>query len=45
MKKMVFTLSLAVSHPHSSAKYYHTGEQGVYEITGYQCLEDIDLTK
>jgi hypothetical protein len=30
---------------HSSAKYYETGEQGVYLITNYSELEDIDLTK
>ena len=34
-----------IDYPHSSAKYYHTGEQGIYEITGYQYFEDIDLTK
>ena len=34
-----------VDYLHSSAKYYHTEEQGVYKITGYQYLEDIDLTK
>ena len=30
---------------HSSAKYYVTGEQGVYAVTNYVELEDIDLTK
>ena len=30
---------------YSSARYYHTGEHGIYAITGYQYLEDIDLTK
>lgn len=29
---------------HSSAKYYITGEQGVYEVTGYLQLHDIGLT-
>lgn len=29
---------------HSSAKYYITGEQGIYEVTGYLQLHDIDLT-
>ena len=30
---------------HSSAKYYETEEQGVYVVTTYTELEDIDLTK
>lgn len=30
---------------HSSAKYYVTGEQGVYEVTNYALLAEIDLTK
>lgn len=30
---------------HSSAKYYGTGEQGIYSVTNYMQLEDIDLTK
>ncbi|MBL7874512.1 MAG: transposase [Cyclobacteriaceae bacterium] len=30
---------------HSSAKYYETGEQGIYWVTNYRELEDIDLTK
>lgn len=29
---------------HSSAKYYLTGEQGIYPVTGYGELLDIDLT-
>ncbi len=29
---------------HSSAKYYATGEQGIYSVTNYIELEDIDLT-
>jgi REP element-mobilizing transposase RayT len=29
---------------HSSAKYYVTGEQGVYIVTGYMELQDVDLT-
>ena len=33
-----------VDYPHSSAKYYQTGEQGIYEVTGYTFLEDVDLT-
>jgi len=28
---------------HSSAKYYYTGQQGVYSITSYMDLQDIDL--
>ncbi|MGN6494670.1 MAG: hypothetical protein ACTHLE_21950 [Agriterribacter sp.] len=30
---------------HSSAKYYLTGKQGVYEVCNYMLLEDVDLTK
>lgn len=30
---------------HSSASYYCTGKQGVYEVIHYMELEDIDLTK
>lgn len=30
---------------HSSAKYYLIGEQGVYAVTHYAALQDIDLTK
>lgn len=30
---------------HSSAKYYITGEQGIFPITDYMQLEEIDLTK
>jgi hypothetical protein len=29
---------------HSSAKYYLTGEQGIYTVTNYLALGDIDLT-
>jgi len=29
---------------HSSAKYYLTGEQGIYPVTHYMQLHDIDLT-
>jgi REP element-mobilizing transposase RayT len=29
---------------HSSAKFYATGEQGVYSVTNYAEVEDIDLT-
>ncbi len=34
-----------VEYAHSSAKYYLTGEQGIYPVTGYGELLDIDLTK
>ncbi|MFT3946769.1 MAG: hypothetical protein QM763_07335 [Agriterribacter sp.] len=30
---------------HNSAKYYITGEQGVYEVCNYMTLQDVDLTK
>lgn len=30
---------------HSSAKYYVTGEQGIYPVTNYGELKDIDLTR
>jgi REP element-mobilizing transposase RayT len=33
-----------VDYVHSSAKFYITGEQGVYEITGYTEVLNIDLT-
>jgi hypothetical protein len=32
-------------YEHSSAKYYATGEQGVFVVTNCTELEDIDLTK
>ena len=32
-------------YKHSSAKFYLSGEQGVYPIMNYLELEDIDLTK
>ncbi len=31
-------------YPHSSAKFYTLGEQGIYEVTNYMKLADIDLT-
>jgi REP element-mobilizing transposase RayT len=34
-----------VEYQHSSAMFYITGEQGVYPVTHYMKLEDIDLTK
>ncbi len=30
---------------HSSAKFYATGEQGIYLVTSYSVLEDVDLTQ
>lgn len=30
---------------HSSAKYYYLGELGIYPVTNYMELDDIDLTK
>lgn len=30
---------------HSSAKFYITGFQGIYEVLNYSMLDDIDLTK
>ena len=38
-------MKLSVEYAHSSAKYYLTGEQGIYPVTGYGELLDIDLTK
>ena len=32
-------------YKHSSAKFYLTGKQGVYAVTNYAELEDIDLAK
>jgi REP element-mobilizing transposase RayT len=31
-------------YPHSSANYYNTGTQGIYPVTNYMALQDIDLT-
>jgi len=35
---------LPEQYMHSSAKFYLTGEQGIYPVTSYMELEDIDLT-
>ncbi|MES2330610.1 MAG: hypothetical protein V4539_23705 [Bacteroidota bacterium] len=35
---------LPEDYQHSSAKYYFTGEQGVYPVITYMELQDIDLT-
>src|SRR5882672_2720516 len=32
-------------YTHSSSEYYQTGEQGVYVVTSYVEMEDIDLTR
>ena len=29
---------------HSSAKYYYTNEQGIYAVTNYMEMQDIDLS-
>lgn len=34
-----------VDYPHSSAKFYLTNEQGIFEVTDYAILSDIDLTE
>ncbi len=33
-----------VDYLHSSARFYTTGEQGIYEVTNYGFLKDIDLS-
>ncbi|HET9058203.1 MAG TPA: hypothetical protein VFN30_15265 [Chitinophagaceae bacterium] len=35
----------AIEYQHSSANFYLTGKQGIYEVLHYLHLEDIDLTK
>ncbi len=37
-------VQLPEQYPHSSAKYYFTGEQGEYPVITYMELQDIDLT-
>ena len=32
-------------YEHSSAKFYITGEQGIYPVMSFMELQDIDLTK
>lgn len=34
-----------IDYPHCSAKFYYTGEQGVYPVTNYRALMDVDLTR
>ncbi|MDE3143221.1 MAG: hypothetical protein KGL19_03640, partial [Bacteroidota bacterium] len=39
-----FLARLPEDYLHSSAKYYYTGEQGIYPVISYMELQDIDLT-
>ena len=32
-------------YEHSSARFYITGEQGIYNVTSFMELRDIDLSK
>jgi len=34
-----------IDYKHSSAKFYLTGEKGLYEVTNYKELMDVDLSK
>ena len=36
--------ALPENYVHSSAKFYLTGEQGIYKVMNYTELEDVDLT-
>ena len=38
-------VELPEEYTHSSAKFYVTGEQGIYPVTSFMELRDIDLTK
>jgi hypothetical protein len=38
-------VELPEQYAHSSAKFYITGEQGIYAVTSFMELRDIDLTK
>ncbi|MEC3880220.1 hypothetical protein [Parapedobacter sp. 10938] len=35
----------AIDYPHSSAKFYETGEQGIYPVTSWMDLEHLDWWK
>ncbi|MFT3681942.1 MAG: hypothetical protein QM791_16835 [Ferruginibacter sp.] len=35
--------SSSVEYAHSSAKYYITGEQGIYPVTNFMEMEDLDF--
>ena len=37
-------VELPEQYEHSSGKYYYTGEQGIYPVTSFMELRDIDLT-
>lgn len=42
----VWSLALQpMDYVHGSAKFYATGEQGIYEVTNYALMADVDLTK
>lgn len=44
--KGVWNLAVSpIEYKHSSAKFYHTGEKGEYDIMNYKELMDIDLDK
>lgn len=32
-------------YPHSSAKFYTTGKTGIYDVTHYGALQDVDLSR
>ena len=34
-----------VDYVHSSARFYYTGEQGIFPVTNYMEIDDIDLSK
>jgi len=38
-------VELPEQYEHSSAKYYYTGEQGIYTVTSFMELRDVDLTR
>ena len=38
-------MELREQYIHSSAKFYITGEQGIYPVMSFMELRDIDLTK
>jgi hypothetical protein len=37
-------IELPEQYEHSSARYYYTGERGLYPVTNFMELRDIDLT-
>ena len=34
-----------IDYPHSSAKYYATGEHGLYDVVNFRELDEVDLTR